>query len=656
MQTSGNIVVNGVTYTLGNTYSFKGNVSGKASSDGSGATAMSLNDLKSNYSEYSSYYPEMKLGAYNAGAAYPYALYYPSGFWGGGLHGWFPAGIFEAQAAVVTHSLVSKTETTITLKWSSTTDVTGIWYSVDGGSSFTYAGAASGKSGTYTITGRAANTTYSVVTRIKRKDTSVQVSSAALSVTTHDYPHAVTMPDFYIGDSVTIGIYNPLGRTAAVSLLNSGGTALMDGTVSTSGTSVTIKAADYNQSKMLQSIPNATSGKYTVKVTWNSKNMSNSGGNFKIKSGTVPIIGALSYKDTNATAISITGDNQKIVRNQSVPNFTAQGLQATDYATFSKCTVTVNGKTYNLTISGTQATGTGAVIDSATNVNAVITLTDSRGLTVSKTIELTMLDWYIPTATVSAKRQDGYYSETELTVNANYAGINGQNSVTIMYTATRSDSGATVSGTLEDNVTSVAVLDNAYAWTVKFTVTDAFGGTVAYTVGIAKGVPIIFFDKDKYSVGINCFPNDKALEVDGDVAITGDYYLNDGTTVAENLDEKLDKSTITTKTVSVTNKTVSTGTYTSLCSLSLEAGTWMLHGVLQGGSASSGDICAIINTSAGWKFEHMQKTKISSGGNVLDATAILTPTAKTTYYLVAYQNSGSNMTISRGYMEAVRIK
>ncbi len=63
MQTSGNIVVNGVTYTIGNTYSFKGSVSGKASSDGTGATAMSLNDLKSNYSDYSAYYPKMKLGA-----------------------------------------------------------------------------------------------------------------------------------------------------------------------------------------------------------------------------------------------------------------------------------------------------------------------------------------------------------------------------------------------------------------------------------------------------------------------------------------------------------------------------------------------------------------------------------------------------------------
>ncbi len=657
MQTSGTITVNGTTYTIGNTYSFKGTASGKASSDGTGATALSLNDLKSNYSSYSSYYPKMKLGGYNAGAAYPYALYYPSGFWGGGLHGWFTASIFEAQAAVVTHSLVSKTETSITLKWTSQTDIIGIWYSVNGGSSYTYAGAASGKSGTYTITGLSANTTYSVITRIKRKDNNVQVSSAALQVATYNYPYATKMPDFYIGDNVTITLYNPLKRTVKVSLLSSSGTALMDGTVSASTTSVTIKASDYTQAKMLQAIPNAASGIYKVKVVWGSINKIASGGNFKIKSSVKPSISTLSYKDTNATAIAITGDNQKIVRNKSVPSYTAQGLCATDYATISKCTVTVNGKTYSMTVSGTQATGTGAVIDSGTNVNAVITLTDSRGLTATKSITLTMLDWYIPTVTINAKRQDGYYSETNLTVNANYASINGNNSVTISYTATRSDSKATVTGTLNDNETSVAVLDNTYAWTIKFTIKDALGGTVTYTAGIAKGVPIIFFDKDKYLVGVNCFPSNKALEVGGDVSVTGEYYANDGKTLTTKLEAKLDKATITTKNAeSSTAVTAKTGTAKKVVAMSLPAGTWILVGRLQYGLNTSGYRTVSINTSVAWnKATGVLVPAPEVQGADLCTTTIVTPTAATIYYLVAYQNSGSSLTVS-GWFQAVRLK
>ncbi len=99
MQTSGTVTVNGTTYTIGNTYSFKGTVSGRASSDGTGTTAMSLDELKSSYSGYASYYPKMVLGGYNKGAAYPYALYYPSGFWGGVLHGWFKEDVFQQSSS-----------------------------------------------------------------------------------------------------------------------------------------------------------------------------------------------------------------------------------------------------------------------------------------------------------------------------------------------------------------------------------------------------------------------------------------------------------------------------------------------------------------------------------------------------------------------------
>lgn len=95
MQENGTITVNGTNFTLGSTYSFKGSVRGKTSSDGSGAIALSLDELKSAYSEYAGYYPKMVLKYYNKDAAYPYCLYYPPGFWGGGIHGWFKADIFQ---------------------------------------------------------------------------------------------------------------------------------------------------------------------------------------------------------------------------------------------------------------------------------------------------------------------------------------------------------------------------------------------------------------------------------------------------------------------------------------------------------------------------------------------------------------------------------
>lgn len=47
---------------------------------------------------------------------------------------------------------------------------------------------------------------------------------------------------------------------------------------------------------------------------------------------------------------------------------------------------------------------------------------------------------------------------------------------------------------------------------------DALTQVGSISVFVSEGVPIIFFDRDKYSVGINCFPKfEKTFEVDGAV-------------------------------------------------------------------------------------------------------------------------------------------
>lgn len=100
MQSSGTVTVNGTTYTIGNTYSFKGSVQGRGSADGSNGTAASLDELSSMAADYkNNFYPKMVLKFYDEGNAYPYCLYYPTGFWGGGVHGWFKADIFQASGS-----------------------------------------------------------------------------------------------------------------------------------------------------------------------------------------------------------------------------------------------------------------------------------------------------------------------------------------------------------------------------------------------------------------------------------------------------------------------------------------------------------------------------------------------------------------------------
>jgi predicted outer membrane repeat protein len=430
--------------------------------------------------------------------------------------------------ATVNQNLSARTETTFTITWSANTVIDYIWYSTNNGSSWTGIDVADGSNGQYTISGLSANTTYQIQTRVRRKDNQMTSTSSALSVTTFAYPYANAMPNFTIGEKVTIGLYNPLNRTVQVSMLGADNSVIQTDTVS--GTSISGWIIDAIVTKLYASIPNSKSGIYKVRVTYGTNISTKTGGTYSVNANVcAPSIGTVAYEDTNSQTVALTGNNQDIVQNKSTPSYTASGLTALNGATISSCSVLVNGTSTSLTVSGNNATGQGGVIDSGQDIEAVFTVTDSRGLTASKSVTLSMLDWTTPSAIVTLQRQDNFYTETDLTVDARFSSINGNNQITITYAGTKEgDSSATVTGTVQDNVTSVVNLDNNYAWTVEITLTDSLGATASYTAYISRGMPIIYFDRLKSSVGINCFPqNDKSLEINGKPL--DDFIVEQGT-------------------------------------------------------------------------------------------------------------------------------
>ena len=438
--------------------------------------------------------------------------------------------------ATVTQSLSAMTETTATMQWTSDAVVDFIWYSTNNGSSWTGINVADGTSGSYTINGLSANTAYNIKTRVRRKDSQLTTDSSALAVTTYAYPYANSMPNFTIGNKLTIGLYNPLGRSVTVNIIGADNSQCSSDT--TSGTSITGYAGSGVVNALYGSIPNAQSGTYKVKVTYGTNISTKTGGTYSVNANVcAPSIGAVAYQDRNSTTTALTGNNQDIVRNQSTLAYSATGLTANNSASIRSCTVTVNGDTYTLNVSGSTASGNGGVIDSGTDIDAVFTVTDSRGLTGTKKVTLSMLDWSVPSAIITLERQDNFYTATNLTVDASFASINGNNRITITYSATKEgDSSASVTGSVQDNVTSVIQLDNSYAWTVAITLTDSLGGTSTYTAYISRGMPIIYFDRLKSSVGINCFPQDEeSLEVDGVNILDALFYKSGDTLTLEDI-------------------------------------------------------------------------------------------------------------------------
>lgn len=223
---------------------------------------------------------------------------------------------------------------------------------------------------------------------------------------------------------------------------------------------------------------------------------------------------AAAYQDTNPDTIAITGNNQQIIRNQSTLQIDITNAEAKKDATLQSLSVNINGNIYTGTISGTTGTINVGTIDVSGNITATVTLTDSRGNSTSQNLPLEVLDWTLPTANITLERQNNFYSETDITVDANYSSLDGNNTIDIkVRTKKTTDSTYGSYTSLSDNVTTTLNLDNLYEWDVQVLITDRLGSTT-YNLTIGKGMPIIYFDRLKRSVGVDCFPNDEeSLEV-----------------------------------------------------------------------------------------------------------------------------------------------
>lgn len=241
-----------------------------------------------------------------------------------------------------------------------------------------------------------------------------------------------------------------------------------------------------------------------------------------------PTITGATYKDTNSATKAITGNDQNIIQNNSTLQVNISKLAALKYATLKTVAVTVNGVKKSKAISGTSASGVTVdfgVVNVASNTTATITVTDSRGNTSTKDVALTVEPWQKPTSIISCHRVNNFYSETELTVNADFSNLGGKNAVTIKYQY-QQKGGTTWStaATVQDGATTTINLDNTKEWTVKVVVSDKLGSTT-YNFNINKGIPIAFIDRALSSVGINCFPSrSNSFEVNGK---TIDDFISD---------------------------------------------------------------------------------------------------------------------------------
>lgn len=434
-------------------------------------------------------------------------------------------------------SLASRTETSITLNWSTSETCSAIAWN-GGGSNFTTTGVP-GTSGTVTFTGLTANTTYNIYGTFTRSDSSLTSNSGTGSYTTYNYPHitAVGTSNLTIGNSQTLTLYNPMGRTVTIKMYKSNGT-LLHTTGTTTGTSITFTPTALN---LYKSIPSNQSANcyYSAICSSPSKTM-NTGSSYtyKVKGNETPTLAAanVSTYDATTAVTGITGQTaaggwlvQGLSQLKVAITAAASTANSNDGSTISKYEVTFAGVTKTLSVGTTG--GTWGVFNGSGNQTVSIKVTDSRGLSSTITKTVNYVAYRAPSISLTAGRANNY-GET-VNISASYTGsdVSGKNGVKVQW------SGASKSGYLAGSAsaydttetgtksTTATGVNNETAYTFTATITDKFGKSTTSSVKVPVGQPTMFVDVEQAGVGVNCLPTGQGLYVENNLQVGGKRLL-----------------------------------------------------------------------------------------------------------------------------------
>ena len=353
-------------------------------------------------------------------------------------------------------------------------------------------------------------------------------SSHGFNVTLTTIPRKAEInsaPNFTDIDNPTISYANAAGTSvdslqACISLDNSTDT-ISYRDIDKEGTSYTFNLSAADRSTLLNATPNSNTLTvyFIVKTVLGGTTYYSSVQKTMTVVNADPVIGTVTYADTNASTIAITSDDQQIIQGQSTVEFSFASIAAQKGAELATLKIEINASAIFDTLSGTSVANydlSFGTVDSSSDETATITVIDSRGNEAVTTVSIEMLAWSNPTAIIDLQRVNNFYDETDLKVQANYSSLDSKNVLTIQYQykeVSAGSYGALV--TIQDNTTYQITLANTKEWNVRVIVTDLIGSTT-YNLKVGKGTPIFFTDTLRNSVGINCLPqHDNSFEVNG---------------------------------------------------------------------------------------------------------------------------------------------
>ena len=327
----------------------------------------------------------------------------------------------------------------------------------------------------------------------------------------------VTANDFTDETNPTMTYSNPSGFACDLSIEFAGGSITRAGAISGAGGSYTMQLTDAERTTLRNASKNTSALQvtYALKTTIDGTAYYSRAERKMNVVNASPELGAISYEDTNAATVAVTGDKSRIIQNHSTLTVTVQTATAKKGATIASYTIAFGGVSKTVASSGTVSLG---AVDVSYSQALTVTATDSRGLTASQSIEVTVEDYNAPTAVIDLHRLNNFEPTTYITAHARYSYLNGKNAVTISAKFKKvSDSSYGTPIELEDSIKSTVTCDRDSAYDFVITITDKLEST-GYAMTLGKGIPSFFIDTKKSSVGVNCLPSQSDVLQLGDSA------------------------------------------------------------------------------------------------------------------------------------------
>ena len=284
---------------------------------------------------------------------------------------------------------------------------------------------------------------------------------------------------------------------------------------------------------MYQQIPNTNTGTGTLRlITYDADNNVVGYTELGITAHVVnsnPTFTGFSYEDVDSNTVALTGDSSQIVQTKSNLQITVTGAAAQNYATISSYRVQYGSKTVT-SASSIISFGTVSASDSL-----IVTVVDSRGNTAQQSTAITTIAYSPPViSSVSLSRVNNIEAGTLLECAGTYAAYMVTKSQCFLKYRYKTTSASTWSDyvTITPTINGSDFLFNANIG--DFNIDSSFNfELVAFDYYTATTQPALLSTAKPVlsirdgQIGINKIPENGALDVGGDVYISGSKAYSD---------------------------------------------------------------------------------------------------------------------------------